>query len=746
MPPSRSSLPFGCLALVIVACFFRAPLLRDLQFHHSDVHALIYPLKELMAGELRQGRLPVWDPHSLCGYPLIASYVSAVFLPQNVLYLVLPFDFAFKLIIVLKHLTGSLFQFLLLRRLGLSPLASLGGAVLFGLSGPFLSLSAFHAFAPECLPLMLWLWWRAACEPPPERRARLRRWIAAVLGFALAFLHGDLQTFQAGALLALLLPLAAEPGRRLPLAGAAASWACAAAFSLLVAAAQLLPAAELLPESNRAALAAEERLAHSLAVEGLAETAWPEPAASARSGDFVAFKYLGLGGFLLAAASLVLPLARGRSWRLSGFFSVTFGAALLLALGDNVPFLEPLSSAVPGLKLFRYPQKWLMLAAFALSVLAAAGVFELERLRLRPLAAVLAALALGDLFLAGGPFLERRLVSTAVYAKEILPRIDELPGGPGAHDRLLRLPTNGAFASAELEKLVLYEEAQGRPSRDLLIAWNIQTLLGNNASRAGVRQVGGISSFSFRISERLWQEAARRGKVARLADLLAARWIFTTPEDAARFRGRPGLDGLLPESPPAASRRSELGLIEFHRRPTALPRAAIVPAAVTAGEEEALGILFADDFDPRRLVVLAGAPARPAPDELFRTGSRDAAGTVEIIEDGLDRIVLEVESAAGGWLLLNDSYDRGWKAEVGGRPAPVFRANLQARAVAVPAGRTRIAMRYDPTSLRWGLAVSVLSLLALGALWRGGTPPAARRGLPAIQWERGDCETERRRE
>jgi uncharacterized membrane protein YfhO len=55
---------------------------------------------------------------------------------------------------------------------------------------------------------------------------------------------------------------------------------------------------------------------------------------------------------------------------------------------------------------------------------------------------------------------------------------------------------------------------------------------------------------------------------------------------------------------------------------------------------------------------------------------------------------------------------------VDGEPARVYRADHLLRAVAIPAGRHTVEMRYESTALRTGIAVSLLTVLifVVGAL------------------------------
>jgi uncharacterized membrane protein YfhO len=59
----------------------------------------------------------------------------------------------------------------------------------------------------------------------------------------------------------------------------------------------------------------------------------------------------------------------------------------------------------------------------------------------------------------------------------------------------------------------------------------------------------------------------------------------------------------------------------------------------------------------------------------------------------------------------------GWTARVNGSPAPLLRADYLFRAVAFPAGMSRVEFRYEPRSFRLGVAVSLVSVAFLLGLF-----------------------------
>jgi prepilin-type N-terminal cleavage/methylation domain-containing protein len=86
---------------------------------------------------------------------------------------------------------------------------------------------------------------------------------------------------------------------------------------------------------------------------------------------------------------------------------------------------------------------------------------------------------------------------------------------------------------------------------------------------------------------------------------------------------------------------------------------------------------------------------------------------VRITSDGANDVVLEARLPAEGYVVLRDSFDPSWRAEVDGMPAEVARANGLYRAVKVPPGRHVIRFQYRPRDLAVGLTITGMTALAL---------------------------------
>jgi uncharacterized membrane protein YfhO len=82
------------------------------------------------------------------------------------------------------------------------------------------------------------------------------------------------------------------------------------------------------------------------------------------------------------------------------------------------------------------------------------------------------------------------------------------------------------------------------------------------------------------------------------------------------------------------------------------------------------------------------------------------------------QVWVNVEMACKGLLIVSDNWYPGWRAEVDGRPAEIWKVNTVIRGVVVNAGKHNVAMRYRPFSVYFGFAFTLVGLGAAIVLGR----------------------------
>lgn len=94
-----------------------------------------YVWRELTVNQLKNGKLPLWNPYSFSGTPLLAGFQGAPFYPLNILFFILPFHLAWGILVVLQPLLAGLFLYAYLRFMNVSKSGSILGALSFSFSG-----------------------------------------------------------------------------------------------------------------------------------------------------------------------------------------------------------------------------------------------------------------------------------------------------------------------------------------------------------------------------------------------------------------------------------------------------------------------------------------------------------------------------------------------------------------------------------------------------------------------------------
>ena len=753
--PARA--PLAVMAALLLALYHRL-LLGEVLFW--GLPALqFYPWREYALALLRAGYLPLWNPYSGAGAPLLANYQSALLYPPSWAGLLLPLGFAMSAAAVLHLFLAAWGMWAFAGRLGLPALGRGVSALAFGLSGYLVArlgtypLVAAAAWIP-------WLMW-AALGIVRQGRRRDAAWLALFSGLLL--LAGHAQTAWYGLLLAGLLAVY-ETARTRPAGwyGRLALALGGVALGAGIAALQLLPTAELMGLSQRAGgvdvtVAMNFSYAPARALNFLSPDVFGNPGSGTYITQGAFFEdavYVGLLPLVSAFAAVIAWVRRAKRPAFWGTVPLWLGvavAALVLALGNYTPVFPFLFEHVPTFDLFQAPVRWHLWTVFALSVLAGIGTQAWGRGRW-----LLFGTRLATAGAAGA-------VALALLAAPRLlpPEVYDTPGVSVLIGAVVYTGVVGAAAGA----LTLLQPAAGTRRHAL---WALAALI-VVAADLGWAARGLNPTVPAVFYDRLPQAGGYTGRAywpAAAADTVMFETFlpFNDYRVAAdnwqgfRASGLPNLnlldrrpllnnfDPLLP-----GHYAAYIGLIEHSAAPAALLQAAAVGGVYDeTGAVRALARPARSAWFPAALCwhdsadSLYAALAAPAWDYLAQAhllgpggcpeppSAAAAAGRVDSVrpdESGMG-VEIAVTAEAGGLLVLADTDYPGWRATVDGQPARILRANGAFRAVEVPAGGRLVRFEYRPAWLLPGAVASAAALLLTLLLFRVHNPNASRAETP----------------
>lgn len=371
MPPrqplSRDDVPWLAVlaAALLLWAWVCVPVIFGARtFFLRDVFTTHVPYKAFGAEQLREGRIPAFNPVWGLGQPFRGNPNALPFYPGNLLYLPLPFWSAFGAHFALHWLLAFVAMGALARKLGMGRMARLLAAITYAGSGWMVSAMTFYNL------LAVAAWWPLVLLGAIEGG---KRGIAlGGVACGLALLGGEPVSAAIG-----LVPLLAVAVQRHGWKRGVLSAVAIGAVGLLIALPQVVALLRVLPFTYRGShgMSAEQATHFSLHPLRLMELMVPfpfgRPTWLGRYGVWAVSilphvplfltLYCGIVGLALAVAG-----ARGRTaWAAIG----AAGLALAILAGQAGDLLVRLSFG-----LFRYPEKLLFWFALAVPLLAGWGL------------------------------------------------------------------------------------------------------------------------------------------------------------------------------------------------------------------------------------------------------------------------------------------------------------------------------------------------------------------------------------
>ena len=355
----HSPLPLFVVIAIVALLTFAKPLLRNELPTFRDHADYFEPLRWFTAGELRHGRLPLWNVYSASGERWLANPQTGVFYPPAWLFLALPFTAAYNLFLALHVMLVGWGALLLFSRFATSG-AALAAALALMFCGPTMSLLDINnnlaTFA--WLPLVLWC---AMANVRPQLSA---------LAIAMSFLGGEPFFAALGAVAFALI-------RRREVMNIALT-------SVTLCAVQLFPFLEWIRGSDRTSGARQELLWESMPLRDWMAVVSPVKVATTQ--HFIPVVYVGLLTCVLALIAFVPDVGRAsaRPDRLKPAPRWVCAAVILLCIAVAAgAYFAPTAALLQHLPLmvFRFPARVVPLAALAICALAAMGADRAVRPR-----------------------------------------------------------------------------------------------------------------------------------------------------------------------------------------------------------------------------------------------------------------------------------------------------------------------------------------------------------------------------
>jgi hypothetical protein len=370
----------GLLCLGWLLAFFARLLSPAVALANRDIPVFHLPLRSAFRDLAAHG-LPVWNPWLHGGQPILSNPSYGAFYPPSWLVFAVSPSYSLSLMALFHAAVAFAGAWRLARHFGCGrPAAALAGVGYSGCNAFLALLSAFTLFSS-----MAWFPW-VILWGDEALRSEGRWWRPALLAggaLGLQLLNGEPSTVVISGL-ALLALTASAAGRRWT---AAPRVLVPLLFGVVFAAVQLLPTLGRLADSPRKNLSSEIATVWSMPSDRLVEVVFPRffgDASRSNSGLFIGWKlndrdfpyvmslYPGLLLTLLGLSALL----RGRIPRRAAW-ALCAAVGVLLALGRHNPLYEGLRTVVPVLAVLRFPEKFILLAVFALTF---AGILGWQRL------------------------------------------------------------------------------------------------------------------------------------------------------------------------------------------------------------------------------------------------------------------------------------------------------------------------------------------------------------------------------
>ena len=673
----------------------------------------LYPVSVFATNAVRSGQLPMWLPYSFSGVPIMetGSVGNGLVYPPQVLGMTVFSPIRQHDFLLFTHLLlAGLGMYALLRCWGANVLGGLFGAVVWQLNGhsAFFLEFQFVTIAAAWFPLMML---------GATLAIRKQSWywaLATGVALGMSVLHGVQHWEYLGTLVLVCwyVPLTMLAARRLFLKGARQSALLCLSLPIIsgitaaaLSAASWLSLLGLLSHVHRQPLPLEAQASMVLPLKSFVRgLIFPLSSVTPQYGpDWPSLGLVGVPALILVFAAF---------FRRSGpvIFATIMGLGSLGMIFGLRPLFILLRLVFPYFGAMR-PLDAYYVFCFAIAVLAALGLSEISQRFDQP--GMRKRLLLG----LACPLIAVECAQLILFAWITNPTHPVKPEWLFPETPMI---TNLKAAQGEFHVLpVSYRDPAG--------GWTPAVLSGKVAIDFNLRSSSGYESLLPQWTANLWRTVEKGGVVSddlppsyrpyfyhdrlpiHLLENLSVGFLATAPNaEPIDVNGSKSVaDGSLQLVYQGPDGR-------IYKLKNALPRAFLVPSVIVAPDQQtSLRMLVDPKFNAREAAIVIGEDAAAKTGLPLDSSAAETGARAGIVRDRLNDVEVGIETPRAAMLVLNDSWDSGWKAEVDGVPQPVLRVNYAFRGIVVPAGNHNVKFLYRPPLVLIGLVISGVTIILL---------------------------------
>lgn len=705
-----------------------------------DIITQIYPWRHLAIEIWKQGQVPLWNPYTFSGNPLLANYQSGVLSPFNILFFALPFVDAWSILVLLQPLLAGLFMYLFTRSLKISKAGSLISSVSFMFCGFITTWMGYATLGYAILFLSLSLY---CVEKYFETKKSLFLLLLSST-LPLSFFSGHFQIslyFLLAVVFYIVYKFFITKNILNTLYLILYTF-----FGLLLVMPQILPSIELYLQSFRSSFFQIGGIPLEYLPSFLVPDFFGNPVTrNTWFGNYAEWNaYIGVVPLMLAIYSL-LRIKKHQTL----FFFILGLLSLILAINN------PISAFIQN---FHIPilstsaiNRIIVLFSFSFAILAGMGFDQLfSDIKKANRKLILVWLSLFSfLFI---------ILWVAIFQKLFIP-LDKI----SISKQNLILPTILFLAALGLVvSVVVFGKIKYKKALYILLSLGLVVLVAFDMLRFAIKwqafdpknlvfptfsttqafskisgfnrvfgNLGGEATIYYKLPSVEGYDALYNKRYGQFigyieqGEFVKSAWsVVSFPKNSPNTPKAINLlnmkyivhklsdDGASWTFPVWTYPGKQFKLIyednfyKFYQNNNAFPHAFLVGEyRVINDDKQILKTIFSNDFNPRREIVLETDP------KIIKT-DKDV-GEAKIISYKPNSMEISVDARSNALLFLTENYDKGWKASVDGKSEAILRADYAFRAIKIGSGKHIVRFWYDPWSFRLGVYLAIGGMIGI---------------------------------